>query len=341
MSDVLNSARALAWLVAQRVAYPIDLDPDSVDWSALDQELLTLARRHGVVRLVRDSPAAELLPPQAVAVIEADVQSSDLEGMRRAMVQTRVRNELEAAGIPAMVMKGIGFSALAYGDWAARGFSVDLDLLMAPESVYAAEDLLIALGFQVPDNNPRLAGPRTQRYALWLHYQRGLRSKDGGAIDLHWRALPGGAPWNTASSCLAHAVAVETPVGSVATLGPAEALVVACAQGAEEQWRRYKRLADLWAAYQACSPAERNRATAMSTLVAPSLEALSGRWLQLSSGATAQAGKFDTYRNLWATRRGSGSAMDAATRSLLGAVLPARRVERMASLTKSYGQPEA
>lgn len=320
---------ALLHLIAALVDYQPMLRSASVPWSKVTPSLSSLALAHRVATLAHKSPAVNLAPEAAQRKLAAIAHRERLRGLWRQYVQSNVVSGLEQAGISTLVLKGQAFSALAYGDWSSRGGAADLDLLVAAHNLERAEATLQQLGF-APKGERRVLQPgsRLARYALWLHYERGWYSSNWGSIDLHWRALPGGAEWNTGENLLRHGIDVDLPLGSVRTLCPTHALIVACSQGESENWSRLRRLADLAAIEQLCSQQDIAKASELSSLVLPSLRNQVDRWMELPLHPMLSTSRVTRIANLWRMRTGSGSTRDAAVRSVLGAFAPSRKMGR-------------
>ena len=90
---------------------------------------------------------------------------------------------LSAAGLQGIVLKGASIAPLLYDATETRGY-LDCDLLIAPDSLDAAERVLADLGF-------RKAFDETSMPAWWReHANEWRRPADGVPVDLHTR-LPG------------------------------------------------------------------------------------------------------------------------------------------------------
>lgn len=90
---------------------------------------------------------------------------------------------LERAGVPALLLKGPVIARWLYDPPEERGYG-DVDLLVAPRAIPAAERILDGLGYELKDPEGELelvSGP---------HAQTWLRPRDGAVIDLH-HTLPG------------------------------------------------------------------------------------------------------------------------------------------------------
>lgn len=321
--------RALAHLVATRVGFTQGADGGEIPWDSVSPALANLAAAHSVTTLAAESSAASLLPEGAKQRLQQfNVDAKGLS-MRRLSVQTQILSELFSTGIQPLVLKGLALSAFAYGDWAARNPSADLDLLVEPQELATVERTLVSMGF-APWTGKASPSPggRLARYSLWLHHERLWVSEDFGYVDVHWRALAGGAHWNSASALIDRAQSVALPQGNVRTLGAADYLIMACAQGLSDHWSTLKRLADAAAVWQACTPDEIQEAAHRSNLVTSSLRQIESHWREIGPPQPPTKSLIDNAGSLWRIRRGSGSTIDAAARSVLGFLLPERRLTR-------------
>lgn len=325
--ETSNTVGAMCWLVARRIGFPLGFDATHVRWHELDATLVDVLVRHHAVTLAAESPDLDRLPGDVRLAVARRSRHETLLGLRHSAVLQEVTTNLRNANVDFLTIKGHAFSAAVYGNWASRGASADLDLLVSPRGVRVAEMALSEMGFE-PRLDEAMAPPTTKlgRYSLWLHYERGYVSSKYGNIDLHWRPMPGDAPWNSFDRCYLTRRTVELPGGDADTLDPVMTLIVASSQGESESWRGLRRLADLWVSWLAASPVERTKARAQSAMVTRSLERLSVRWATLNSGLAEPATSLEQNLGLWRMRTGSGSWVGAAVRAPLGKWLPARRI---------------
>ena len=186
-------------------------------------------------------------------------------------------------------MKGLAFSAVTYGDWLSRGSAADIDILVSPYDLHAAEGILLDLGFDarlgsvLPGRGSSLGA-----YNRWLHYERGYWSSRLGAVDLHWRTMPGSRRWASFDASWESRRIAKLPTGEVATLGPVESILIAAAQGESEGWRRLKRMADLWMAWRGATPVQRREALHVSPLVGRAIRGLPQVWVRAGKGIESQ-----------------------------------------------------
>ena len=326
-SAEMNALAAVSWLIARRVGFPVASDPARIRWSELGPEFPQALRAHGVVTLAVESPDFDRLPDGLSQRTRAMAADEMLRSMRRCAVQRKVMDTLAVHGVEALALKGLAFSAVAYGNWSSRGTAADLDLLVPHDQVGLAESTFGGLGIGPRGGIPLapLSGA-LGRYALWLHYERAYGSDRYGHVDLHWRPLPGNASWNSYLSCSRSRRQVSLPGMDVWTLGPVETLLVAWSHGESESWRRLKRLADLWVAWGQASDEQRSAAMSMTRFLRQSIELMPERWAGIGSERERRIRVVDSNIALWRMRAGSGSVASAALRAGLGKGLPAKRI---------------
>lgn len=92
----------------------------------------------------------------------------------------RATQGLEEAGIPALPLKGVALGERVYGDSGMRP-TTDTDVLVAPENIARAIDVLEALGYKRPADPAWVDGRPLLHYTL-LHPHVHVP-----ALELHWR----------------------------------------------------------------------------------------------------------------------------------------------------------
>jgi hypothetical protein len=126
---------------------------------------------------------------------------------------------LNAAGIEVLVLKGAALSVLHYRDLGARPM-LDVDLLVAPQRLRAAMQVLAASGWHPVATEGPVAGP--------LQYGRHLNDEQGNELDLHAYALMQSADdrdlWQSRVPLDLNGVSTSAP-------GPAEQLLHVCVHG--------------------------------------------------------------------------------------------------------------
>jgi hypothetical protein len=146
---------------------------------------------------------------------------------------TRIAPTFTAAGIGTLLLKGPAFDQLLFDAQRSRQYS-DIDLLVDPVRLVAAERMLEQLGFR-PTKRPSALRRLAERVGVAIgvlgvaHGAAWVRDRDGFTIDLHRSVPRTGAPpeavWRALS---AHRQTITVVEAQVETLDPtASALLIA------------------------------------------------------------------------------------------------------------------
>jgi len=192
---------------------------DRFDW----QRFVELGAFHGVgalaqARLDRAVPGA-IPADQAARLHGLQVQGAALNAAH-ARCTVRVVEMLEKEGIPALVLKGAALAAQLYAPQRELRVSSDIDILVAPDRLRAADAALRRGGLarSWPETiPPEKAWPMFFRLANVFDYRGAVLDE---VVELHGRATlnPHALPVSFAE-LEAASVAVETGHGTVRTLG--------------------------------------------------------------------------------------------------------------------------
>jgi hypothetical protein len=171
--------------------------------------------------------------------------------MRQISAALMLRDELGAAGIPVVFLKGVALSSRAFGSPILRR-AVDIDILVPIGAADAAGVVLDRCGLlaATPLQSLRESSRRLYRWVAKDSVHRDPAS--GITVELHWRmsdevarpALPPAATWRT--------IAIA-PGQALPALGDEAEFVYLCTHGAAHMWARLKWLADV-AALLAAAP---------------------------------------------------------------------------------------
>jgi hypothetical protein len=214
-----------------------------IDWPTVER----LVARHRVPGLVYAAlRAAQAGPPAArMAPWLAAAATTARRGTLLATLGAALQAELDARGLPALIVKGAPLAQLAYGTLDLK-HAKDIDLLVAPGDMPAVIALLQQQGYRLVHPAATL-GPAQLRDVL--RYDRDIGfvhdAYPGVQLELHWglsrnrHILPGldaRAPTQT----------VELGKGRVVrTLQRDDLFAYMCAHGASHGWFRLKWLTDL------------------------------------------------------------------------------------------------
>lgn len=144
----------------------------------------------------------------------------------------RVYAVLAERGIRAATFKGGALAAVLYRDLAAREYN-DIDLIVSPGDVDAAEDALVELDYR------GLQGDRRFRRAFLGHQrQYAFVHAEQPTVDLHWDFTAEHVPFPLAASEIWTALE-EVTIGQhqVAVLGTVERTLLLAGHGTKERWR--------------------------------------------------------------------------------------------------------
>lgn len=206
--------------------------------------IIALAARHRVGSLLYAGLQRHAVaPPEDVATqLMADAQLTTAANLRGAAECRRLEKSFASADVPMLFIKGLTLSQLAYGS-ASRKMSRDIDLLVPPEQIVAASQLLQGLGYrlQEPTGLGELARwHRWSKESVWRH-PSGLLVELHSRLTDHSALLPG-----LRADGPSQRVGIA-PGTTLPTLTLAPLLAYLAVHGASSAWFRLKWLADLQA----------------------------------------------------------------------------------------------
>lgn len=214
----LDRARAL--LVA-------DLDFD---------ELTRLAAQHAVRPLLLKAFASlgwQNVPAPVRESLERFARAHRMRSLSFAEELCRISQALQEAGTPFAAFKGVVLASSLYGDPAGREY-LDIDIVVPPDRVQAAEDALARLGYHGHQ------GDRAFRHTF-LSYLRQfalVSADDRFAIDLHWGFSGAYVPFPLAPDDIWNDLAsFEFGGRAVPVLSDADLALLLAGHGTKEQWR--------------------------------------------------------------------------------------------------------
>ena len=225
----------------------------AADWA----ELTALARRHRVEGLVWPALGTAGFDPgmPALASLAAAARATSQEGLRAAAESSRLQAAFNSAGIDLLFLKGLAVGHLAYGNAFIKR-SWDIDVLVAPDAIGAAAELLGRAGYRrdAPGEQVELVGWHSaNKESVW-------QSADGlHHVELHSRLAD--------NDRIIPSVGMGSPRQNVAvatgivlpTLATDELFAYLCVHGASSAWFRLKWVADLAGVLRECSPMEVHR----------------------------------------------------------------------------------
>lgn len=216
--------------------------PREVALDCSDDEFVGEAVRQKVCSLLAAQGPRIGLSDVVVAALNRRVQSRTVHSLRLASESCRLDLMMRETGIPGLFFKGTTLSVLSTGTLNARETS-DIDVLVRPEDMPAMHEALLEQGWVTPYR--LVPGPGL----AWQHACWAMRefpySRNGIAVDLHWRLSVQEDLLASPSQLLDRAF--EVPVGSsmLPTLGPADALLLLCFSCYNDKFNQLRFLVDI------------------------------------------------------------------------------------------------
>lgn len=204
---------------------------DDVDFDGL----LDLAAEHSVrPQLVRALSALERNPAPAGAdhELQSFLRVHGAFCLAAAEQLGRITAEFARRGIAVAAFKGAALAAALHRDLTAREYN-DIDLIVAPADVDAAEDALQGFGYRSAQ------GDRRFRRAFLAHQrQYALVHAEQATVDLHWAFTASHVPFPLAPREIWRTLEQVT-IGShsIATIGGTDLALLLAGHGTKEGWR--------------------------------------------------------------------------------------------------------
>jgi hypothetical protein len=219
-----------------------------IDWNFL----LRAAQWHGLTPLLHQNlytHFADALPGDPAERLRLGFEGAARTNLALTAELLRILERFEAAGIVGIPLKGPALAAYLHGNVALRQ-SVDLDILVAPQDVPVARQLLLAEGYEMA---LRL-NPAQESAHLQSDCNLAFVGRDGTyVVELHWQIAP------RYFSVSLDTAAFWTRLGSVVLgqrsvpmLSPEDLLLVLCVHGAKHSWERLAWISDVAALIRRC-----------------------------------------------------------------------------------------
>ncbi|HEY1982269.1 MAG TPA: nucleotidyltransferase family protein [Xanthobacteraceae bacterium] len=224
---------------------------DIVDW----EPFLRQVRRQRVAGLANAALAAAgiELPPPIAAVLSRQARRIVRTNLDFAFETLRLQRALEAEGIAALALKGVGLALLAYGSLDLKQ-ARDMDFLIPPECAEAALRLLEGEGYVIWSPAQNLS-PRQRRSLIrfakeaeLFHPGRQLH------LELHWHAANNPLLLQGVEARSAAQSVDLSGRGAIRILAPGDQFAYLCVHGARHAWSRLKWLADVNALLATTAP---------------------------------------------------------------------------------------
>jgi hypothetical protein len=213
-----------------------------LDWP----RFLRVAERHRVLGLAHQglTEARIAIPPEIRGEIDLRAATLVRENLAMAAEALHLQRLFDESHLPVLFVKGSSLAMLAFGNLGLTD-SQDIDLLVSPEVVPAATELVARAGYSRFDPAPTISDTQLQ-LLLPLRKDLGFVHKTTGLrIELHWRLFLNPHAL-TEDSIMAESRYVPlTDAAGLHTLGDEDQFAYLCMHGALHWWNRLKWLADV------------------------------------------------------------------------------------------------
>jgi Uncharacterised nucleotidyltransferase len=210
---------------------------DAVDWD----RFLALANRNSVTPMIGARLAAhdfDGLPSRVARALQLSYEANAMRCRYRAECATEIAASFDAAGVPAIALKGPALAIAAYGDVATRVFG-DLDFIVRLRDLDRAAAELLRLGYSSTSYRPDVIASGFFP-DVTLNFTR-----DGSIVDLHWRLSPTYFPFAPDGERVWTRTATIDILGTpVRTLGPADAILFQACHGSKHGWTTLAQISD-------------------------------------------------------------------------------------------------
>ena len=233
-SESQTAAREMRVLLAAVSARPgghrkalEEFAAEGCDWASV----LQLADKHGLGPLAAwliSETLSDSLPAEVLSLLRQRVQQSAGRNLTAVVELRRIFGALNAAGVPAILLKGLSLAERSYGNLALREFA-DLDVLIDEAQLEGALAALREAGYCSTDPPNVRWLPGTMETSI-------SRESSGWNVDLHWRLLPRYFGAVREARLRAEPSPMDIAGSPMPVLGAEAELVFLAANGARECW---------------------------------------------------------------------------------------------------------
>lgn len=209
-----------------------------IDWGRVVKE----AEQHGVIPLLYSNLKAaslEAVPEHLINDLRDHFRKNLISNLLLTSEMCSILYLLESHDITAIPFKGPTLAVAAYGDLALREFR-DIDLLVHRKDSLKARAILIAKGY-APDHHLN----RAQEIA-YLKSENEFGFKDSIYLEIQWEIVPRNHSFEINDDELwQHLDHIDIEGQRVATLSSEDLLLLLCAHGSKQSWRRLSLICDV------------------------------------------------------------------------------------------------
>ena len=210
------------------------------DWDSFLR--LTLKNRVFLTVCKNLTRLGDAMDQRTLSLLRARCERSRLNEMKLMAELIRISGRFDREGIRVISLKGPALGLTVYGDLSLRT-SKDLDLLVPPGDLDAAEQALRRMGYRRIRSIAALT-PRQRRYLLKSQHHFNYVSGAGVEVELHWKY---DESFNVRfDEVWANRKPVTAFGARVMTLGDEDCFLFLMLHGSRHGWRRLRWLLDVY-----------------------------------------------------------------------------------------------
>jgi hypothetical protein len=160
------------------------LTEEDMDWN----QFVQLARHHRVYPTVYSKLSKfgnDLIPAEVVRALYMDYNKNTFQMMHITAEMDKICKQFDEQNIRSLMLKGPVLAQALYGDISLRT-SKDLDILIPVDDVDRAEQILLASGYTITDERPRILDD----WKVKKHHISYYNPQTKVQIEVHWRLNP-------------------------------------------------------------------------------------------------------------------------------------------------------
>lgn len=192
ISNEFRLVAACSWVPTSGHLFLQNNIVDTLSGSDLNwDDVASLVLRHGVIGqfcTVMGKRGWGNVPVEAKEQLKKWRTQQAVRALGQVAELARVGRLFAAAGVPLIPLKGVALSQELYGDPCIRS-SCDLDILVKPEDVEKAEELLVQAGYRHALGLYEMPERQKRHILNTLHHHEYVNDDRHGHIELHWRSF--------------------------------------------------------------------------------------------------------------------------------------------------------
>lgn len=210
-----------------------------LDWNQVVQRAV---KRHKVgpllYRNLIESGSDELVPERISKRLRRQSKRTGIRNLSLTNSLVSILKQFDERGIRALPYKGPALSERIYADFSLRQ-ARDIDILVRPEDLLDAEDVLLERGFE-----PRRELTEEQKRLVSKYGRHRTMKKEGAIVELHPRISRFDPPFEV-SSLLDRAGFVTLDGESIPAIRPIDTLLILSVHGTRHLWHQLKWICDI------------------------------------------------------------------------------------------------